>query len=159
MEYDPNMKFSSNEISADDPTPKRIVLKRSDFNKIAELKNDLPVSYVHTPEWGIALEIDPAQCYVCIRSLTGAERDAYESSLLVGKGRNRQMNFNNARAKLVALTMIDPDTHERLFADHEVAQLGQRSAAALDRVWNASRKLSGLSEEDVEDLVGELKNE
>jgi hypothetical protein len=39
----------------------------------------------------------------------------------------------------------------------DVAALGERSAAALERVFDAARRLSGLSERDVEALKNGLK--
>jgi hypothetical protein len=40
-----------------------------------------------------------------------------------------------------------------LFTDEDVAALGQRSAAALERVFDAASRLSGLSAEDMEELA------
>ncbi|MEU5950323.1 hypothetical protein ABZ793_32935, partial [Micromonospora sp. NPDC047465] len=46
---------------------------------------------VNCPEWGGSVRL---------RSITGAQRDAYEQSLVQQRGGNRQMNLRNARAKL-----------------------------------------------------------
>ena len=89
---------------------------------------------------------------VRVRALTGAERDAFEASIVEGKGKNVKTNLKNIRAKLVALTVID-ENGERLFNDHEAQVLGTKSASALDKVFEVAQRLSGLRDEDVEELA------
>jgi hypothetical protein len=135
----------------------RKVLTRADFDALAESASDLPIDYVHVPEWAPS-GVDPATVYVCIQALPGYLRDRYESSLSIREGRKVIPNMENARARLVALCMIDPESSERLYSDREIEALGKRSAKALDRVWDACRDLSGLRAEAVEEEVEELKN-
>lgn len=47
----------------------------------------------------------------------------------------------------------------RMFNDIETADLGDVSATALQRVFDAAQKLSGITKEDVEELAGDLKND
>jgi hypothetical protein len=108
---------------------------------------DLITEQVEVPEWGGS---------VLVRAMNGAERDQYEKSVLVRKGKNTEVNLVNARAKLVALTVVD-EAGKRLFTDGDVAALGQKSAAALNRIFNVATRLSGITEEDVEELTEELK--
>lgn len=136
----------------------RRILTRADFDAIATDNADLPTEYVHTPEWAPS-GVDPASVYVCIQALPGYLRDRYESSLSVREGKKVIPNMENARARLVAMCMIDPDTRERLYSDKEVEALGKRSAKALDRVWDACRDLSGLRAEAVEEAAEQLKND
>lgn len=89
---------------------------------------------------------------VRVRALTGAERDAFEASIVEGKGKNVKTNLKNIRAKLVALTVIN-ENGERLFNDHEAQALGTKSASALDKVFEVAQRLSGLRDEDVEELA------
>lgn len=63
-----------------------------------------------------------------------------------------QVRLENIRARLVSLTVVDEDGR-RLFSDDDVRALGAKSGAALERVWAVARKLSALSEEDVEELA------
>ena len=86
------------------------------------------------------------------RALTGAERDAFEASIVEGKGKNVKTNLKNIRAKLVALAVIN-ENGERLFNDHEAQVLGTKSASALDKVFEVAQRLSGLRDEDVEELA------
>lgn len=104
---------------------------------------DLPRELVEVPEWGGA---------VYVRALTGAERDQFEASIVEQRGRDVRMNMRNIRAKLVALTVVD-EGGQRIFTDDDVAALGGKSAAALDRLFAVAQRLSGLSKEDVEELA------
>lgn len=134
------------------------VLSRADFKILEETGADLPTKLVAVPEWAKALgAAEGEEVFVLIRTLTGAERDNYESSLTTQRGKDRVVNLQNARAKLVALCMIDENTGDRLFSDREIGVLGKRSAAALDRLFDACRELSGLSSKAVEELTEEMK--
>jgi hypothetical protein len=104
--------------------------------------NDLQTEDVEVPEWGGAVRV---------RSFTGRERDAFESSMVRGDGRDRKVDLTNMRARLVGLTVID-ETGQRLFTDDEVDLLGAKSGAALDQVFAVAQKLNGLSGADVEEL-------
>lgn len=103
-----------------------------------EETEDVPV-----PEWGGEVRI---------RSLNGAERDKYESSL--ARMRNGQMvpDLVNSRARLVAMSICD-ESGKRMFSDAEVVQLGAKSAKALDRVFGAAARLSGINPEDVDKVA------
>lgn len=105
---------------------------------------DLPYEDVEVPEWrGI----------VRVRGLTGAERDAFEQSIVEQRGKNTRMNLRNIRAKLVALCCVD-EQGNRIFTDDDVELLGKKSAAALNRIFEVAQRLSGLRPEDVEELAG-----
>jgi len=106
--------------------------------------NDLPVEEVYVPEW---------DAWVRVRGLTGAERDAFEQSIVETRGKNTRMNLRNIRAKLVALCVVD-EQGNRLFSDEDAELLGRKSAAALNRVFEVAQRLSGLRPEDVEELAG-----
>ena len=103
---------------------------------------DLQTEDVEVPEWGGAVRV---------RSFTGRERDAFESSMVRGDGRDRKVDLTNMRARLVGLTVID-ETGQRLFTDEEADLLGAKSGAALDRVFAIAQKLNGLSGADVEEF-------
>lgn len=114
--------------------------------------DDLEKELVEVPEWGGA---------VYVRALTGAERDAFEQSMVemrtVRQGRRqetvREMRLQNIRARLCALTICDEEGN-RLFTDADVQALGRKSASALNRVFQVAQRLSGLTDEDVEELAG-----
>jgi hypothetical protein len=59
------------------------------------------------------------------------------------------MDNENATAKLVARCIIDPDTREPMFTQSDVHALGEKSGAALDRVFTVAQRLSGMSDDDL----------
>lgn len=107
---------------------------------------DLTTELVEVPEWGGE---------VLVRSLTGQARDQYEADFLLidtSKGKpSYDMDLENARARLVALSVVD-EAGRLLFDDDDVRELGKKSALALDRVYATAKRISGLSDEDVEEL-------
>ena len=105
--------------------------------------SDLAREEVDVPEWGGA---------VLVRGLTGRERDAYESSIVHPNGRVMKYTLTNMRARLVALSVID-EAGARLFSDSDIEMLGRKSAAALQRVFEVAQRLSGLSEQDMDELA------
>jgi hypothetical protein len=108
--------------------------------------DDLVSEVVDVPEWGGKVRV---------RSLTGQERDAYEQSITRRRGTSIELNLVNARAKLIALTVVD-DAGARVFADDDVVELGKKNATALNRVFEVAQRLSGLTEDDVKDLTATL---
>lgn len=108
--------------------------------------NDLASEAVEVPEWGGK---------VMVRGMTGAERDAYESAMLSVSGTNVGLDkagMLGARARICATCIIDPVSGKRLFTDAQVKDLGQKSGAALDRVFGVAQRLSGISKQDLEEL-------
>jgi hypothetical protein len=106
--------------------------------------SDRKTEDVEVPEWGGTVRV---------RSLSGSERDAYEAGIVQLRGDgSRKFTLENARARLVSLALCGEDG-ERLFSDADIAELGKKSAAALERVFDKARHLSGLSEDDVEELA------
>ena len=105
--------------------------------------SDIQTETVAVPEWGGD---------VLVRGLTGKERDDFEGGLLQGKGKARTMSLAQFRAKLVALSVVD-EAGKRMFSTGDVEWLGSKSAAALSRVAEVAARLSGLSDEDVEEMT------
>ncbi|MFA5161867.1 MAG: hypothetical protein WC421_06440 [Elusimicrobiales bacterium] len=110
--------------------------------------SDLETQDVEVPEWGGTVRL---------KSLTGAERDRFEAGVVQGQGRNTTVNMQNLRAKLVAQSAIGEDG-KPLFTEEDVKWLGEKSAKALNRLFNAAQQLSGLSESDVKELAGNFKD-
>lgn len=106
--------------------------------------NDLPTEEVEVPQWNGSVRV---------RALTGAERDAFEQSIVEQKGKSTKMNLTNLRAKLVALTIVDEEG-KRIFSDADARLLGEKSAIALNTVFEVAQRLSGLTPTDVEELAG-----
>lgn len=109
---------------------------------------DIKTETVEVPEWGGS---------VIVRGMTGTERDQFEQSNITGKGKNRDVNLRNYRAKLVIHSCVD-EAGDRLFSETDADWLGKKSAAALSRIVDVASRLSGISDEDVEELVGESES-
>lgn len=103
-----------------------------------------PQEQVNVPELGNG-------SYVLVRGMTGAERDAFEVSLIEGKGRKRDVNLKNLRAKLIAYCCVD-DAGNRIFTEADVDSLGHVRADVMNRIYTVAQRLSGISDEDAEDL-------
>ena len=110
---------------------------------------DIRTETVFVPEWGGSVKI---------KAMTGKERDAWETALFQIDGKDVKMNKENLRAKLVALTVVD-EAGQRLFTEADVEALGSKSAAALDRVYQASQKLSGLAPDDIKEMEKNLETD
>lgn len=110
--------------------------------------DDLNVEDVPVPEWS---KKNPDK-KVRVRGLTGTDRDAFETSLLVGAGKNQKISTLNIRAKLAALSIVDSN-NEPLFNLNDIERLGKKSAAALDRVFAVAQRLSKITDDDVEELA------
>lgn len=106
--------------------------------------DDLKTLEVSVPEWAGT---------VVVKAMTGQERDAFEASIVEMKGSTQSYKFENIRAKLVAKTVIDPETKEPMFTVGDIEALGKKSAAALDRIFAVSQRLSKITEKDVEELI------
>lgn len=111
--------------------------------------DDMPTEDVEVPEW---------KGTVRIRMLSGAERDRFEASIAQQKGKSTKANLENLRARLVAKCAIGEDG-KRLFSDSQAVALGQKSAAALDRVFEAARKLNRMTDDDVAELTEDFPEE
>lgn len=104
--------------------------------------DDRRYEIVPVPEWGGEVRL---------RSLTGAERDDFESKSLVGSGKKQRVNPRHLRARLIAMCAVDADGRP-LFDAADVIKLSSKSAAALERLFEVASRLSGLDEDDVKEL-------
>jgi hypothetical protein len=95
------------------------------------------------PEWGGS---------VLLRELTGRERDKFESSMVERRGNNIRQNFDNLRARLISICVVN-EQGELLFNKADLNRLGDMPAAGLDRVFAKCQELNGLTQKDVEDLA------
>lgn len=101
---------------------------------------DLKTQIIDCPEWGGSVKI---------QTMSGFSRDRFEASL---QGKNGGTNLVNVRAKLAAACIVD-DQNVLMFDEKDIAKLGNKSAAALERVFVAAQKLNRISDGDVEDLA------
>lgn len=112
--------------------------------------DDLPREAVVVKEWKDE-QGNPLTVY--IRSMTGVERDAFENETYKLVGKDMTFNRQNFRARLLGRTLVD-EKGVRIFNDAELVQLGGKAAKVLDRLSTIASRLSGISEKDKEELLG-----
>lgn len=115
---------------------------------LAAGKRERAFQYVDVPGWGGTVKVV---------ALTGRERDAYEMGFAQIKGNQRIINYDNARARLVALSVRN-EANERIFTDAQVKALGDLDAKDLNAVYDAATELSGLGDEEIKKMVTVLGN-
>ena len=103
--------------------------------------DDLKTETVEVPEW---------DGEVLLRELRGRERDAFEEGSM---DKQRNITMTNMRARLVALSAVNEEG-ERLFSAKEANELGNKSATALNRLFEVCCRLSGITSDDVDKLEG-----
>ncbi len=118
-------------------------LSREDILKI----KDIDIERVEVPEWDGA---------VYVKGMTGTERDRFEASIVEQRGKNPRVSMLNIRAKLAAESICNEDG-VRLFSVKDVNELGKKSASALQRVFDVAQRLSGITDDDVEELSEEME--
>ena len=96
---------------------------------------DTKTETVAVPEWGGE---------VCIKTLSGTERDAFEESY-------RETETKNFRQRFLVLTLCD-EKGKRLFKDSEIEDVGGKSATVLNRLFEQAWALNALRSEDAEKL-------
>lgn len=110
--------------------------------------DDFAFEDVEVPEWGGVVRVGCMSAY---------EKSRYEESLIIGKGKKRQTSLLNARARLVALCIIDEDG-KRLFSETDIQALGSKNAGAMERVANVAMRLNGFTDDDMDDLTENFGN-
>lgn len=117
--------------------------------------SDIKIEPLHIPEW----DTPEAEAWVYLRTLSGGERDSFESQIVsVSSDGVQSANLNNARAKFAVLILCD-ETGKRLFNSADIPWLTQKNAGALNRIWAKGRTMTGMDEQAVEEATDELKND
>ncbi len=122
-----------------------MILTREDILSAPDLQQET----VAVPEWGGS---------VFVRGLDGMQRDSFERSMVDIKGKDSVVNYANFRGKMVARSVVD-ENGKRVFKDSDAENLGKKSGKALGRVFDVAQRLSGMSDEDVEELTAALKDD
>lgn len=99
---------------------------------------DLPSRDVEVPEWGGTVRV---------RTMTGGERDAFETDLWDRSGDEPVYNREHFRAKLLSRCIVD-EKGARLFSDKDIEKLSGKSAKALNRLFDAAQEINAISKEE-----------
>ncbi|QDU62172.1 Phage tail assembly chaperone [Planctomycetes bacterium Pan216] len=107
---------------------------------------DLARESVDVPEWG---------GQVFVRMMSGEERDEFDQALVAKasgtNANNLKVDVREMRARLCSLTICD-EKGQLLFSRADVAALGKKSGAALQRVFDAAQKLNKINGDAVKSL-------
>lgn len=123
--------------------PIRLLGSKDDIRRSILTAEDIPTETIEVPEWGLAVRV---------RGLTGAQVDRWQNSNYRVKGDTVEMRMQNARAKLVAMCIVD-ERGKRVFNDGaDVTDLGSKSSLAIARVYQVARRLSGIDEKALEKI-------
>ena len=103
--------------------------------------SDATIKTVSVPEWGGE---------VCIRGLTGAQRDTFETRLVRQRSKSGAVDTTGLRSLLCSLAMCDEQGNP-LFTEADMPELEKKSAAALQRVFDAASRMNGMAADSVEE--------
>jgi len=110
--------------------------------------DDITIELVDVPEWGGS---------VYVKGMTGSERDQFEASVISIDGDNQRVDMRDIRAKLCSKSLCD-EGGKNLFTPSDIKELSRKSAVALQRVFKIAQRLSGITDDDVEELAEGLKD-
>lgn len=99
---------------------------------------------VHVAAWGGD---------VLVIGMGSNARDAYESSMVRQRGGVITQNWEMARVKMVIAVTHTLDG-VKMFTDEDAGWLGEKSGEATDIIFTVGKELSGMTEKDMGELVG-----
>jgi hypothetical protein len=119
-----------------------VMTKDQFFSALATARR--PTRVVAVPEFGEGMTLR-------VQGLTMQERTRFEMAIMTGKGQNKEVNLRNLRETLLVMAIVD-EQGQRLFTDDDKAKLSDLPASAGERLFDAARELSGMTEKDVAEL-------
>lgn len=90
---------------------------------------------------------------VYFKEWTSSERDKFEGSLIIGRGKKSIVSTDNIRAKMFVRSVCNKDG-TLIFADKDAEEIGTLPAAEVEKVYAAIQAVNSVSDEDVEELAG-----
>jgi len=127
------------------------LFKKSDNKKLNRddiLKaDDIQTERVNVPEWGGD---------VFVKGTTGREFSNLQNQIIKRKGSQQTLNLENIQTKLVILCTYDEDGN-KMFTKHDEDALTGKSSSALQRIFKVAQNLSGLGDDEIDDLAEDLK--
>lgn len=71
----------------------------------------------------------------CFRNLNELELSDYRNAVHDSQGRWVLQKHKEQQRRLVIATLVDPDTHELVFTDADMQQLGEADGALIERLY------------------------
>ncbi|GGZ28033.1 hypothetical protein [Streptomyces nitrosporeus] len=102
---------------------------------------------VDVPEWGGTVRI---------ASMSGTDRNDYQKKMLVlgSNGRPQGVDLADQYARLLSKCLVGEDFRRLYLTDRQVAELGKKNSAVLERLAKVAKRVSGLGEDALEDAAG-----
>lgn len=105
---------------------------------------DLPMEEVFVPQWGGS---------VLVRGLTAKQRGMFTTNLVDQRKGGNVLRLEQIQIRLCAMSIVQ-ENGNRMFSDNDMTALAAKSSAALQIIFEVAQRLSGLSDEQVEELSG-----
>lgn len=83
---------------------------------------------------------------IMLMEMSGTDRDLLEESIFL-EGKRDLSNF---RGKVLALSIVDPQTKKKMFSMEEAEELGALPGGVVISLYKAAQGLSGIGEDQVE---------
>ena len=140
------------EVRDPDPIAKATGSRFLTREQILAQRDHLVTRDIPVPEWGGDVRL---------RELTSRERTSVEMSLMTQKqGKNGMVQagvnydaYAILRAKVLSLSIVD-EGNQRIFQPADIDALTELGSGPVERLFEVARALSGLSQQDVDSLVG-----
>jgi len=109
-------------------------------------------------------KVEPVECpeiesgVVYVRGVTAAQKGRYEKALYTlgrdGKPKIVDRELERVRLRLCVMTICD-ENGTLLFneTDEDMAAIGEMPASVIDRIFDVAQRLSGMTDEDVDELT------
>lgn len=89
---------------------------------------------------------------ILLRWMTAKEKDAFEDSLSVQKGKKTERNLRNFRARLISEVAVKADG-SKLFSPAQAEQLGDLCLSDVEPVFDAAMEMNGFTRNDLEAIT------
>ena len=116
------------------------ILSKEDILGADDLKREL----VNIEEWD-----GP----IYVHTLTGGERDNWEQEIMRSRSKSGRIDIRNLKVRLIVQCVKNADG-VLIFNPSDIPALQKKNAKPLDRIYQVAARLSGLSEDEVEELSG-----
>jgi hypothetical protein len=121
-----------------------------DLKDLILAAEDIDFEDMDVPEWGVKVRV---------RGMSGTDRDSFEAKMVAVRkggaaGQEVELRLADFRSKVLVKCLVDPETQKRIFDDKDAQQLGLKSGAVIDRLFDVAKRLSGMDEAAEEDARG-----
>ena len=100
---------------------------------------DLQIQKLQIPEWNNE--------EICLKPFSSQDRDRFESEMQS----TSKTKFENIRARVAIKTVCD-ENGNLIFTEADITELGNKSAAAMSRIFDEAMKINHITDDDVKEL-------